>query len=415
MLIRPGRGLSPMQNSKTPVSLPNPLKSRSKPVLIGDSITIANAIIATDVKAHTADGWFTHYNAIMGGRFNFNVVNIIAIAGNTTSNQLSRINGGALDSLDFDVAFILCGTNDLGSRSPADTATTLGLIIDKMINDFNVPVVVMTIMHRDDGGAILDQKINDLNALILNFDTRGGMLKIANLNPSWNNGNDNPKTGATVDGLHPAAYGAYLMAKDIKAATLGSFGAAPAINYASPQNILQNGTLAGTGGNLSLNATGTLADNFTLSGGGGSGGRVASKNTDGSQRIDFALITTSSGVNMKLNQTLNSGFALGDTVYAAIDVEIDGLAQHIYQHYLQLSIHGTNRPAYWISRNMFRTFLIPQAFENNGERYTLITPDLPISSGTGLSLQLNYYIYGNGSHGNPAIGINIKGAGIFKR
>jgi lysophospholipase L1-like esterase len=409
------------KSNDAPPSIPV-ISGSVRAALMGDSISSYGNSSSAFFEAHENAGYFTAYNALSGARMQLPLTNNKGIAGNQTSQMVSRL-ASDLGALPFDTCFVMGGINDINSEvSISAIISNLSAIVNYITGTLDKRCVLLTILSRSTwpGGwnstqiSTAKTKIKTINAWIMaQHGTRRGKVVSVDVYTNFTNVSDEAIVNMTADGVHPVPYGAMRIGKDIQT-RLSSYYGAGNLGFSS-NNLLSNGLLSGTGGSAGANTTGTVASSFTASGSGGTGGRTASKNGDGSQRLEMVVTGGTSTDTMRLVQAISAGFTTGDTVYGAALVEISGTPVNIMRGALDVILSGTGIP----SKNTVRGFddsgyVVAETYMTAGT-YLITTPDLAISSGTSLSLEWRYEMVGNSSS-SPSSGIvNILGAGIFKR
>ncbi|MGQ0528091.1 MAG: SGNH/GDSL hydrolase family protein [Alphaproteobacteria bacterium] len=420
MFLKVGRGLTPLKGGRL-------VDTATKTAAVfGDSISAANMQTSGGTQRTSENvGYLTCYNVLSLNRMYFPNANNLGLSGDDTSEMLARKND--LSALTFDVCFVMGGTNDIiAQTSTATIISNLGTIYDYISNTLGKTLIALTILPRTSwtplaGGQITTAKaaINTVNAWIMaQHGSRGGRVISANLHTSMDNGSGEAIANSVNDGIHPSPYGGMLNGMDIYNRLLPYYGKAAMPNFTTG-NLLVNGTLTGTGGNVSTNFTGTCATTFTCNGSGGTGGRTASKNGDGSQRLVMAVTGGGTADTCRMTQSIISGFTVGETVYATVLVQISGMPVNIYSNSLQLRLTGTGVPTL---ANVFgldkRTSadLLPECYTTvTPGKYLIQTPDLAIISGSSISLEWRYEMLGTSSVSPSSGTVDIFGAGLYKR
>lgn len=414
--------------SKAPVSTDGPpalslVTGTVKAALMGDSITAAvNVGGNATTESFENMGYFMTYNALSSQRMLFPVANNKGVAGNTTAQMVARLSSD-LESLDFDTCFVMGGINDVNSELSTGTIiSNLAAIVNYVANTLGKRVVLLTILPRSTwpGGfdaakiATAKAKINTINAWIMaQHGTRRAKVVSVDTYTNFSDGSDVARANITYDGLHPSPYGAMQIGLDVKNRLTSYYGSG-AYDF-STGNLLSNGLMSGTGGTVGSNFTGSVATGYTASGSGGTGGRTASKNGNGSQRLAMAVSGGTSSDTMRLSQTITSGFSVGDTVYGLALVEISGTPAKINRSALEIRLTGSGAPTKANAVGMDDGgYVVAEQYMTPGQ-YLIFTPDLSIASGTGLSLEWRYEMKGDSSAGASNGIIDVLGAGVFKR
>jgi lysophospholipase L1-like esterase len=393
----------------------------------GDSITDFSATPGGSVAAFENIGYVTAYHALSRGRMRTDPGKNLGVAGNTTTQMVARKTDLAAQA--FDVCLFMGGINDIKSeQSTSSIISNIANILDYITLTLGKRVVAVSVLPNDNwqvgwsAGQISTAraKILTVNRFIMSqHGSRMGRVVAVDAYTNFSNGSDLPKPNATFDNIHPAPYGAMLIGKDIRDRLLPIYG--DGTSDFTVSNLLSNGVLAGTGGTAGSNFSGQVANGFTASGAGGTGGRTASKVTGG-QRLSMTVTGGTATDTMRLSQSISSGFAIGDTVYAAALVEVQGTPANIIGSALSLHLTGSGIPflANVVAMDDDSTGFsatahpIAETYMAPGQ-YLLVTPDLSITSGSGIALEWRYEMKGN-STVSPLNGtIDILGAGIFKR
>jgi len=412
---------------------------------IGDSMTLRNLWSKSGAAStfdFCAEGHYAQYLALTNQRMYFPPANNFGASGEETTAIVAR-KATAAQGRHFDIIFILAGTNDVYNNPVNDAAGAsalyntitgnLAALYDYYATTMGKRVHALTIPPRINWGprdstqiAYAVQLIKDVNVFIrAQAGTRNGLVTVTDTYPLLNNGSDQPMANTTVDYLHLAPYGAWLVGKQIKADLALEYGTA------SPDfvtgNLLANGTLSGTAGTLAGGATGAVPDSFTgaLAGGTGAATRTLVLTKTSANVCQMALTCStgaSSDISGVLNQSVSAGFAVGDVVYAEALVEvITPTPVAIFESALSLSLTGTGTTGVTDVKGMTPyaaagdANYIPDVFAA-GQQILIRTPDMTIASGTGLALNTAYSLKGNTDGGAAASGtVEVKGLALKKR
>ncbi len=416
----PYKNSAPTSNAAPP-SIPL-VTGTVRAALMGDSITsfVNTSSVSTD--AHENIGYFTAYNALSGARMQIPLANNKGIAGNQTSQMVSRL-ASDLGALPFDTCFVMGGINDVSSEFPASSImSNLSSIINYITNTLGKRCVILTILSRStwpvgwNATQISNAKIKikTINAWIMaQHGSRLGKVISVDIYTNFTNGSDEAIANMTYDGLHPAPYGAMRAGLDINT-RLSPFYGLGAYDFASA-NLLSNGLMSGTSGTAGSNFSGPVATGFTASGTGGSGGRTASKPLANTQRLSMAVTGGTASDTMRLSQSITTGFAVGDTVYGLALLEVIGAPVNITRSGLDVILSGSGIPTKNTVSGMDDSgYPLAETYLSPGQ-YLMSTPDLAISSGSSMTLEWRYEMIGS-SNVSPNNGvIDIRGAGLFKR
>ena len=388
---------------------------------------------AYNQEGHTSQGLVGTNNRAI-----YPVGNNTAVVGDTTTQILTRFDSG-MQKIYGNTLILLAGGNDVIQKfDPTTTQSNLGAIIDKAVYSYGMDVILCTQMPRSAWGSLNAPEIEQARLDIVSnvtwaraqAGTRGGKVLVADLYAAMEDGT-NTATPAdvryTVDGVHRSQWGGYVAGQPVKDKLIELHGLGTVPSF-STGNLLTNGTLTGTGGSKAGGASGDVPDSFTLTLSGGTGGSptlVASKPSSTISQLALNCGTGASDtVNVVMSQTISSGFAVGDTVYAAAIVEVTSPTPvNIFENSLSLLRTGTGIGASELTdakgkgpySNTANTHYIPECYIPVGE-YIVQTPDMYIAAGTGMSLEWQYRIQGNTPTGLAASAtVQIKGAGVFKR
>lgn len=405
-------------------TLPSSITGTRRYAAIGDSITEFCVIKGGSTDAFKNVGYATWYPALSGNRMITIPANNLGVAGNTTTQMVARMTD--LAALSFDDCLILGGINDLrANQTPSVIMSNLQTIINYVTLTLGKRAIVYTIMPSSNWGALTAPQIATAKASMLTINTWIKSLPAKNIGrilvvDSWlalDDGSNSPIANTTYDGLHLAVYGSYLVGKATQDTISGIYGT-PTVDFTTG-NLLANGAMAGTGGTLGANFTGSVANSFTASAAGTAVNRTASKVTG--QRLAMSVTGGTATETMRLSQSITTGFNVGDTVYGMALVQFNGTPSQIIGSALSLRLTGTSVPFLATAIGMeddlagFSGARQPMAetFATVGQ-YLIITPDLVISSGTGMTLEWRYEMMGN-STTSCAGTIDIISAGIFRR
>lgn len=406
-------------------TLPSSITGTRKYAAFGDSITEFCVIKGGSTDAFKNVGYATWYPALSGNRMITTTGNNLGVAGNTTAQMVARMTD--LAALTFDDCLILGGINDLrATQTPSVIMSNLATIINYVTLTLGKRAIVYTIMPSSNWAALTAPQIAQAKADMLLINNWIKSLPAKNIGrilvvDSWlalDDGSNAPIANTTYDGLHLAVYGSYLVGDKTQDTISGIYGTlTPDFTTG---NILANGTMTGTAGSVGANFTGSVADSFTASGAGSIINRTASK-ASGAQRLAMSIALGTATDTMRLSQTISSGFTVGDTVYGMALVQFNGTPSNIIGSSLSLLLTGTSVPflATVVGMNDdlagFSGARQPMAetYTTVGQ-YLIITPDLVISSGSGMSLEWRYEMIADSTVSSSGT-IDIISAGVFKR
>jgi len=418
---------TPPTAANGPVAVPL-LTGNITAAALGDSITAY-----MDIGGSTTDenlenvGAYTWYNALAGNRMKFPLpANNLGIAGNTTVQMVSRMTTD-LPAITYDTLFFMGGTNDIVAltASPSAIISSLNQIADYNCLVLGKRLIWSTITARSNWSTLTAPQIvtakatmDTVNAWIMaQHGTRLGRCVCVDAYAATTDGAGGIVANMAYDDLHFGPYGAYAVGKKIKD-TLVSYYGNNTVNYTTG-NLLSNPTLSGTGGTAGSNATGSVATGYTLTGVNTAQNRTGSKATGDVQQLVQNITSGGATDEMRLSQTTSSGFSVGDTVYGLAEVEIPSTPSNVFEFRLELRLTGTGVPTKVTTRgfdgsgNSGSNLLLAETYSTPGV-YTIFTPDLAISSGSGMSLEWRLVSIAD-STTSSSLTTKITKAGIFKR
>jgi len=400
-----------------------------KALLFGDSITDYHEVggAASDIAIENV-GYFTTYNALAGGRMDIDLpANVMGVAGNSTAQMVARM-ATDLAGKNFDTVFIMGGTNDIVqlTASESSVVSNLNQFADYVCLTLGKRLVLLTPCSRSAWGSLTAPQIVTAKAKFLKINewimrqhgTRLGRCVSVDVYTGTNDGLGDAVANMFYDGLHPAPYGAMKMGVDIKA-RLASFYGNATPDY-TVGNLLSNPTLSGTGGSLVNGVTnvGGLGTGYVAT---RVGGHYVDVNKSSGVQTFYQIRggAGSAGDGFRVSQVVSTGFSVGDTVYGMADVEVVGTPTGVIGFRLECRLTGTGLPTLVNARGMDEggwtggPFVIAETYLAAG-RYHIVTPNLPIASGSGLSLEWRLVAVSDASVATE-FNIKIYNAGIFNR
>lgn len=386
--------------------------------VVGDSLSIWNFRNSFNIEHsyESSTGWLTSYNMLSKQRVHFPIENVIGNEGAGTATHLANMIAN-LGSKDFDVCFIRSGSGDISNNvGPNTIISNLTKMFHHVIYTLGKKVVWTNIDPRDvDAGKAANiVKVNEWGAS--QHGKYQGRLMALETASSIDDGTGFPVANSTYDNLHHAPYGGRLQGQRLAELLLPYYGEG-SYDFTTG-NLLSNGGLNGTGGSVGAQTAGDVATGFTAFGSGGTGGRTASKDTDGAQLLSMAVTGGTDADYLRLEQSISAGFTVGDTVYAQALVEFVGTPTNIYGNSLTLSLTGSSLPTLVSvkgNRQFSNAYMVPEQYGAPTSLLLIQTPDLPIAAGTGLGLSARYEMLGN-SATTPTNGqVKIHAMGVFKR
>jgi len=278
-------------------------------------------------------GWFNVVNYKMNDRFIFNHALNLGVSGDKTADM--NIRKIDLENIDADMIFVLGGTNDITTQTPASTIiNNLFQIYDYILNTLNKTVLAQTILPRSYWPATFTQAdINNAKADIITVNnwikSQTGVYVIDSYN-AWNNGSDEPISGYTTDGLHCSAAGANAIADTIIPLLSPLFGTG-VTPLSLNGNLLTNGSVLGTAGTIPNGFNGTLPSGFTAQALGSSSNnswRTFSKTAEDYLKIDINVPQGNGVVGLTLSERINEGsdYQNGIPLKAACEMNIESLS-----------------------------------------------------------------------------------------
>lgn len=388
---------------------------------IGDSWQAYAYAEDTTKQCHFSNGLLAWLIRRSKGRIYTPIGNLKATAGEQVGSMVSRVRTD-FDSKTFDLFVINGGINNLTGNDVRGTCENIGNLINYGANVRGAVVLVHTLgsFPTATSDAASCRKIRQINAWLRKQAGRfRGRVFIAD---TWATSVD-PTTDAYVancsyDGLHPNDFGGYLWGNAGWSA-IGSMIPDVDFNF-HEQNVLANGAnlsgTAGTAGTLAVGAT--VADSFTLYGSGGATNRTGSKEANNAQIIGMSQTGGTATDTLVLEQAVAQGtkFAIGDTLYGVVEVDITGIPQNIKGHTLELVLSGTGVQTFTtVQMGDTLSYETPDAQVDTG-RITLVTPDLTITAGTSLTVTWRYKVTGDSSSAKTtSFSAKVYNAGIFKR
>jgi lysophospholipase L1-like esterase len=280
-------------------------------VLLGDSLTAANDAEQRNI------GYFTWVNALLQGRFR--VINYAGVGGQTTTQIKARV---ASDVIAYNPQWciVMGGANDIASDVDADVAFgNLTDICDDLVAA-GIKVILSTVTPSTSYNTSQRKaEYASLNAQIAGYAATD--VTIVDMGSSYQDPGDTsqPISGATYDGVHPSALGAYLMAANLVIDFDGSAIALPTL-FADNHDadlLHVNPMMTGTAGTKSGSITGTVATGWTASGDG-----AASL----IERYPYGywqqIVLNATQVSLQAGD-ITTGWSVGDNVVAQCEIETE--------------------------------------------------------------------------------------------
>lgn len=300
---------------------------RNTIVLLGDSITAANAITGTSPSLqHGANGWFHHANFALGGAFTLAANYAVSgkRADEVLSGQVPQVL--AMSTLPGWVG-VLCGTNDFAiSRTTAQVQADLAAII-AALTGAGINVVMGTITPRN----AYQASIRTVNRWLKETAAAGTYpgLHVVDWYSQLAGTDGEPSAALFHDNLHPSHSGASVMGKVWAAAMAGRANVVDHLPQpGDASNLIANPFQTGTTGTKGTGVTGNVSTSWTVSRGGGTPDCVASKvaRTDGVAGEWMQLAVTNGSSSNWIQATIpvtTTGMAIGDRLVYAMEIEAD--------------------------------------------------------------------------------------------
>lgn len=269
------------------------------------------------------NGMIGFINALSGQRYQWYHDRNRAIGGNSITEMNTR-KTECLSSIDFDVAIVMAGTNDIGVSSASTPAslstmtTQMSQIIQYITVTLGKMMVLGTVPPVDDNTATQKQRRLDYNAWVRT--QASSKVIIWDFYDTISSG-DNWIPTYAYDGIHPAGPGGWWMAKDFVNATAPYFGMGSFM--LNSNNLVTNPYLTGTGGSISGTAitNNGIASGWTANSAGTS---VATTRTVSKDSNDKQVLTCNFGSalstaeRLSIQQTI-AGSAVTDGKYVVAE------------------------------------------------------------------------------------------------
>lgn len=259
-------------------SAPKPPRPGQTVVIFGDSITNQNTQMSATFASHLAKGYWTQAQIMLEQRFE--LLNNAGVSGDTTTLMLARMDNDVL-SYRPQYVFFMGGTNDVGSDTPQATTIANYTAIFNKIQQSGAILILATMTPRGFSGMTQARLANmiALNNWLQSYAARTpGVILVDMYRQMMDystlvSTSQGEPVAAWFDGqiLHPLAAGAVQMGTAIARQLDPVIPRLPRRLHVNNNgtngdttNFLRNGMfIQGTGGTLGLNATGTVAQNWT--------------------------------------------------------------------------------------------------------------------------------------------------------
>ena len=320
--------------------------------VLGDSIASNNNNTPLTGLQSRAIGFMAQARAIAMGRFNFTPDLNFGVSGDTTTLLLARSGASSLSSLIARRPARVCliiGTNDVAADVAAATIWTNILTILNTLNGNGIPVDIVPILPRTNSinsarrqtilwlkQKALAERANRLQRLYCVVPLDEAIIDRASATGGF-------VTGAILDGLHPAIYGAMLMGRMLATHYSSIFPEVPVLGGLSQADVYDatNNPLGalnsspvpvGTGGSAGTGASGNVASNYSVARTLGSALTLTCSKTtltdeNGGVVQDIAIggsggVATENGIfSAGSSISVPAGLSAGQKVVAECDVE----------------------------------------------------------------------------------------------
>ncbi len=353
------------------------------------------------------NGYFTYMSGLK-----LKLLNNAGLAHDTAAGGVTAGVPGLYSRLQKDVfsynpqmVILMIGVNDLQAGQTAQqTFASIKLIADAIVKN-NIRLVLCTLNPVNSTYSSIAPSIPVLNALIRSYtETKQGVVLAdtysALVDPTSTAGYvlTSPSSSSnTLDGLHPSAVGAQLMASVISNSiaffhvpkiSLNSSYNDAFVNNAASTNTLINPLMQGTGGTTSgTGASGTVPTNWVVSAaGGGSQTAVASivartAATDGdilgnNINVVFTSAAANDNVVIRSAAPMTGQFTNGEWLYADCAISWSSATNMSYlEASISLVVGGVTYTSYWGS-------VVSTTFPASYSPYPIRVPPLYVPSGT---------------------------------
>ncbi|WP_079708628.1 SGNH/GDSL hydrolase family protein [Paraliobacillus ryukyuensis] len=312
------------ENSFNLEQIPPNQRSYSSPsntiVLLGDSITNQNYVS----DYYSDRGYFIWINALMGQAFT--ILNNAGVSGQRTDEFLLRLEDDVI-SYNPSWCFVLGGTNDIGQGRSADDIYNDLVDIYETLSENNIKVIASTIPPSTTFDTIEEKQVfYSVNRRIKEYAKNNPGLILLDMGSAYvDPTSTNPIANSTEDGIHPSAYGAVRMAELSVEELDKHIPKIPSMSYSNddPYNLLSNGSISGTSGNLGNTTTGEVADNWWLVGFGGAEITASKVSRDDFPQGEWQKVEVTVAGSAQFYSDVTSGFSVGETIYGQSEFKID--------------------------------------------------------------------------------------------
>lgn len=303
-----------------------------QPADFGNSIVLFGASHVEACIENGPTGFWVYANYLLKQRFN--IVSNEGVGGSGTLDMLSRVE----DVLAHDSTYVLVSGDGISNDIVGDVLITeiqsnMTLILDKFIRAGRKIILGSVAPRGTFDTETKRSKFFDMNQWLIEY-ARSKNAIFVNCGKyviDYDSVDPEMETAYTTDGVHFSAYGAYLIGKAYSEALqniIPEIDCLP-ISNAATNDLCLNPMMAGTGGVPSTNASGTVADSYTVDQTTG-GGVVCSKvaRTDGLpgawQRLEITAAAGSTVSKTSLYQLSDCSAEIGETVHGLVEMNMSG-------------------------------------------------------------------------------------------
>lgn len=316
-------------------------------VLMGDSITATSMdeLTSDSFEADNTRDWayFSWCNVFMGQKFE--VLRNLAVGG--TNTEYTLLNVPYAIAYNPDYAVVMVGANDL-IGTPTETLIARQLAIYDQLREAGITVVAIPIIPNSNiTDSVTLDKYDGSKAAILDYCNTHDKAIYADVGMSLlDTGASYPvlRAEVTEDGVHPNVTGAIIMGQSLATILSQEPGWTRLFDPMSIDNLIINGALGGTSGDLWGNCTGEVADGWICNDSGSYGdytSAVASKiEKDGKiwQQLDVTGGNTVGDIS--IIASIN-GYSTNDKIRAFLEFEVEGFTSSNSEQRIELYLRAT--------------------------------------------------------------------------
>ncbi len=300
-------------NNKPPIFNTNSI------VLAGDSITAANIGLDFNPTQTSVSnlGYFTWANIFLRQRFK--VVKVSGVVGNTISQLKSRLKTDVLD-YSPQYCFLTIGINNIRNGDTSDVIIPqLDELYNTLISNQIAPIITTLTPANSTGGVDTPAKKKawcEVNSWIRKFAQENNVFLVDFAKVLTNPTTSDPIADVMrTDGLHPSAYGGFVMGKEIYnqlnsyIKPIDLFAVSNSDSSVLNQNSMMLGDVNG------------IATGWSIGGGANTPSKITIR-PDGQLGELQRIVTTTTTETSFNSSTISTGFSVGDTVYALVELFI---------------------------------------------------------------------------------------------